>query len=524
MPDYMFLLESRLSAEQRAVLMRIQELGQATGNNVYLAGGAVRDLISRMPIRDLDFIVEGNPFRLVRELEKGGARVTHESERMRYAEMIFAGDIDGSISAARDEVYVRPGTTHEIRWSTIMEDLRRRDFSFNAIAISLNPASRGLLLDPTNGLADLEKREIRALSIHSFTNQPVRLLRALRFAARLGGKLETRTKEWFDLAMERELHQQIEADDAGSELRQLTREDKPVTILKSWEAHGLLGTFSSRLARRHPNYDAVARLVRARDDLVSANLRPRLLIPGTRAVLSRLKSRELSSALRKLDYGAAEISSLLKLDSESKKFVKLLRSRKMNSPREAYTLLEKTPLDLLAYVMAESSNSNARAKIRNYLQKWRPMRLNLPSVATELETLGMARGPKFDKVVEDFFTAQLAGKGKTPEERIKLLRRLSGIKELPKKPVKEEKRKGGKPTAKVLGKAAGPAVSAAPEKSKAPGQAKAGAEKPAPAKAAAPARPAGKTKTAANAARKAHGRSSAKKARKPAKKKARKRK
>ncbi|MFZ0821787.1 MAG: hypothetical protein WAM91_17110 [Candidatus Acidiferrales bacterium] len=438
MPDYMFLLESRLSAEQRAALMRVQELGVITESNVYLAGGAVRDLISGMPIRDLDFTVEGNPFRIVRELEKGGARVVHESERMRFAEIIFAGDVDGSIAAARDEVYARPGTTPEIRWSTIMEDLRRRDFSFNAIAISLNPASRGLLLDPTNGLSDLEKHEVRGLLIHTFTNQPVRLLRALRFAARLGGKLETRTKEWFDLAVERELPEQIQPDDAGSELRQLTREEKPVAILKAWEANGLLEPISGHLARRHPDYDAVARLVRARDDLYSANLRPRLLIPGTLAVLGKLKSREMSAALHRMKYSAAEIAALLKLEAEGKKFVKLLAGRKMNAPRDAYNLLESTPLDLVAYVMAESPNTKARAKIRNYIQKWRPMRLNLPLVATELETLGMARGPKFDKVVEQFFAAQLAGKGKTPEERIKLMRRLSGIKEVPKK---EEKKK-----------------------------------------------------------------------------------
>ena len=113
MPDYMFLLESRLSPEQRAVLERVQELSRSQDLNVYLTGGAVRDLISGQTIRDLDFTVEGNPVRMVRELEKGGARVTSESEKLRHYEMIFAGDVDGSISAAREDVYERPGAKPE---------------------------------------------------------------------------------------------------------------------------------------------------------------------------------------------------------------------------------------------------------------------------------------------------------------------------------------------------------------------------------------------------------------------------
>ncbi len=196
MPDYMFLLESRLSPEQRAAMMRVQELSAALGFNVYLTGGTVRDLITGASLRDLDFTVEGNPSRIARELEKGGAKVFVEDEKYRHVEVLFAGDCEGSISAAHDDYYVRPGTRPEIRWSTIMEDLRRRDFSLNAIAISLNPASRGLLLDPTNGLSDIEHGEVRALSIHSFTNQPARLLRLLRFAARMGFKVEQRTQEW----------------------------------------------------------------------------------------------------------------------------------------------------------------------------------------------------------------------------------------------------------------------------------------------------------------------------------------
>src|SRR4051812_44883173 len=117
MPDYMFMLESRLSAEQRAAMMRVQELSVETGLNVYLTGGAVRDLISGMSIRDLDFTVEGNPSRIATELEKGGARIVSDNEKIRHFELIFSGDVDGSIAAARDDVYGRPGGKSEVRWA-----------------------------------------------------------------------------------------------------------------------------------------------------------------------------------------------------------------------------------------------------------------------------------------------------------------------------------------------------------------------------------------------------------------------
>src|SRR5438876_4722658 len=129
MPDYMFLLESRLSPEQRAAMLRVQELAAALGFNVYLTGGTVRDLITGASLRDLDFTIEGNPSKVARELEKGGAQIVFEDEKTRHVEIIFAGDCDGSIAAARDDYYVRPGTRPEIRWSTIMEDLRRRESS-----------------------------------------------------------------------------------------------------------------------------------------------------------------------------------------------------------------------------------------------------------------------------------------------------------------------------------------------------------------------------------------------------------
>lgn len=439
MPDYMFLLESRLSPEQRAAMMRVQELSAALGFNVYLTGGTVRDLITGASLRDLDFTVEGNPSRIARELEKGGAKVLVEDEKYRHIEVLFAGDCEGSISAARDDYYVRPGTRPEIRWSTIMEDLRRRDFSLNAIAISLNPASRGLLLDPTNGLSDIERAEVRALSIHSFTNQAVRLLRLLRFAARMGFKVEQRTQEWFDLAIERNLHHTIEPEDAGSELQAVAREERPTVVLKAWEEAKLLEVVNPVLAKKHPDYDAINRLVKVREDLFTAGFRPRLSTPMLLAILGRLKDREQSAVLAKAGFRTAEAESILTFEEKALATQKAMVGKKMQAPVDAYRFLEKLPLEQVAYLLAESNNGGALSKIRAYLHKWRPIRGGLSQVGNELEGLGMARGAKFDQIVEQVFAIQLTGRGKTPEEREKILRKLSGIKEQPKKKEKEKK-------------------------------------------------------------------------------------
>jgi len=450
MPDYMFLLESRLMPEQRATMMRVQELSAALGLNVYLTGGTVRDLITGATLRDLDFTVEGNPTKIARELEKGGAKVLHEDEKLRHIEILFAGEGEGSISAARDDHYVRPGTRPEIRWSTIMEDLRRRDFSLNAIAISLNPASRGLLLDPTNGLSDIERGEVRALTIHSFTNQPVRLLRVLRFAARMGFKLEQRTQEWLELAMERDLHHSITPEDAGGELRALAREEQPNATLKSWEEHGLMEVVHALLAKKKPDYEAISRLSKVRDDLMMAGLRPRLATPMLLAILGRLKDREQSGLLSKLGFRAAETDTILNFAEEAEASAKELSGKKLNAPIDAYKFIEKLPVDRLGYLLAETRNSAALSKIKAYLNKWRPLRAGIGTVREELARIGMPEGPKFDAVVEQMFALQLNGRGRTPEEREKTLRKLSGIKEPPKqKEPKGKDKKAGKSSDKA---------------------------------------------------------------------------
>jgi tRNA nucleotidyltransferase (CCA-adding enzyme) len=503
MPDYIYLLESRLSPEQRAALERVQELARMQDMNIYLTGGAIRDLISGQPIRDLDFTVEGNPVRMVRELEKGGARVLVENERLRSYDIVFAGDADGSISAARDEIYERPGAKPEQRFASIIEDLRRRDVSMNAIAISLNPNSRGLLLDPTNGLADLERQEVRALSIHAFTNQPARLMRVLRYCARMGAQMESRTQEWFELAMQRGLHENIEGADAGDEVRALAREDQPTAILKQWDARGLLTAIHPQLQRRKPDYDALNKLSRVRTNYLAAGIRPRLPAAVTYYTLGRLRPREAAAALRHLEFRSAEIEAISGLVPEAQRIVKTLKSRKTNSPRDAYFYIASLPPEMLVFIEVEMPNPRGLSKIRSYVQKWRPMRLALP--VAELDALGIPRGPKFDKILEQLFEMQLRGKARTLEDRSKALRSLAGIKEEPKK--KEEKKKEkhkAKGVAKPAEKAPAAASGATPTADEQPmaktgaNHRKASGEHSAPRKHAAPSRTKGRS------AKKAH--------------------
>jgi hypothetical protein len=255
----------------------------------------------------------------------------------------------------------------------------------------------------------------------------------------MGFKIEQRTQEWFDLAIERNLQQTITPEDAGGELRAVAREERPSIVLKAWEEHDLLEAVNPVLAKKHPAYDAIGRLMKVREDLFTAGFRPRLAAPMLLAVLGRLKDREQANVLSKAGFRSAESEAALGFEEESLEAQKDLVGRKMNAPVDAFRFLEKMPLDQIAYLMAESNKSAALSKIRAFLNKWRPMRIALPVVATELEALGMQRGAKFDQIVEQVFAMQLTGRGKTREEREKILRKLSGIKEPPKKKEKEKK-------------------------------------------------------------------------------------
>src|SRR5262252_9461768 len=202
MPDYIYSMETRLTPDQQRGVNLIQEIARHAGLNVYLTGGTIRDLITGFPIRDIDLSIQGNPLKLQKELEKAGITVQGVDEDLRVLQLLMPGNVRAELNMTRAEAYDKPGKPPVVTPATINEDLRRRDFTVNAMALSLNPGSRGLLLDPFNGVADIEGKHIRILHNYSFLEEPSRLIRATRFLARFHWTLEERTQGRYNAARE----------------------------------------------------------------------------------------------------------------------------------------------------------------------------------------------------------------------------------------------------------------------------------------------------------------------------------
>ena len=148
MSDYMFMLESRLSADQNRVLEHVQAAAGAAGVNLFLTGGGMRDMLGGFRIRDLDFSVEGHALKVAQTLEEQGARTLAVDENRSSTELVFASGVTAQVAMSRTERYAKTGAKPQVTPATIQDDLRGRDFTVNAMALSLNRASRGLLLDP----------------------------------------------------------------------------------------------------------------------------------------------------------------------------------------------------------------------------------------------------------------------------------------------------------------------------------------------------------------------------------------
>src|SRR5208282_6138602 len=237
MPDYIYLLEHRLSADQQNALRQLREAAREVGMILFLTGDAVRDLTSGHAVRDLEVSVHGNALKLKKIIEKIGGSVWGEHEASRTLYLCFPGTVRVDVISTHRAEYPKPGKP-VYHPASIQEDLRRRDFTVNAMAISLNEGSFGLLMDPLNGAADIESRTLRLVSNYGFLEEPSLMIRATRYSARLGWELDPRTQARYDNAKSEGVIESLSAHERSHELEQIGHEEDGLKVLGALEAEG----------------------------------------------------------------------------------------------------------------------------------------------------------------------------------------------------------------------------------------------------------------------------------------------
>jgi tRNA nucleotidyltransferase (CCA-adding enzyme) len=413
MSDYMFMLESHLSADQSQVVSEVQAAATSANLNVFLTGGAMRDMLGRFPIVEIDFTLEGNAIKLAETIaKKTGAKILWTDDNRKVAQMLFPGGVHASIGMARQEKFPKPGAKPVVRPATIHEDLRGRDFTINSIALSLNPASRGLLLDPNNGVGDLERKDLRAVTNYTLYDDPIRLVRLIRFKVRLGYSIDERTKMQYDNAREAQLETRIPPEALLEELRHIANEPNCADVIQALQEEKLLALFSPLLTENRINTAGLQKLQKAKQ-LVPIGIDIHLESMGLFLyfLTEKLNPKEKAAFAKEIGLSKPEIDSWQKLELKSKKLEKDLKSAKLQKPSHVYSLLSKSPGDQFLFLLAHSPERLVHDRIKNYLQKY------LPSAQEITEKDVLATGarpgtPKFQKAREELILIKLDARPK----------------------------------------------------------------------------------------------------------------
>ncbi len=249
-------LERWLPPELYALLRDASAAAHELGAGLYVVGGFVRDLLLNQPNLDLDLVVEGDAIALAHALQKKYGGRVHSHSRFGTAkwmiedkparasnQTVVTQALD--FSTARTEFYAHPSALPEVETSSIKQDLHRRDFTINTLAIALDPERFGQLLDPFGGEADLQRGVIRVLHNLSFIEDPTRILRAARFEQRFGFKIEPRTLQLIGDALA--MFARVSGERIQHEFNLIFRETEPEKALARAHALGALAAIFAPL-------------------------------------------------------------------------------------------------------------------------------------------------------------------------------------------------------------------------------------------------------------------------------------
>lgn len=413
MPDYIYLLEHRLSADQRSGLRHLRDVAREAGMILFLTGDAVRDLTSGHAVRDLEVAVHGNALNLKGLIERVGGKIWGEDEASGTLYLCFPGTVRVDVVSTHRVQYPKPGEP-DYHPGSIQEDLRRRDFTVNAMAISLNEGSYGLLMDPLNGAADIEARTLRLVSNYGFIEEPSLLIRATRYKARLGWELDPKTQTRYDNAKGEAVIEFLSAKARSRELEQIGHEDDGLKILQALDAEGWMKVLFPPWTPAKADEERLKAL---------HDLAVELLVQGVHADISAAQMQLLTAKLAPKDLAALKkqllrpgfVNEWNSLDTLAAGFAKVLLAKENQTPSASFKLFTSYDPEAVLWLGFTSKDKAVQERFNQFLKVWPETRQHIPHALMQ-EMRIKPELSNYNEVVQLVFLELIDGRLTTPEE------------------------------------------------------------------------------------------------------------
>jgi len=400
---------------QLALIRLVQDETTQQGLPLYIVGGAVRDLILGRPLNDFDLTVEGDAISLARALARkhGGGVTVHA--KFGTAKWFLPRNLTSDthphdtldLISARSETYKQPGALPTVAFGTIEDDLRRRDFTINAMAIRLDGAHFGELRDYLHGRDDLQNRLIRVMHPRSFVDDPTRMYRAVRYEVRYGFRLVEDTLALIPEA--RTFVEKLSPQRIRHELDLILDEPNAVAMLKRLHELDLLTCIHPALG----NFDkSKLATVKAQDPVLQTRNSRWLLW------LMHLTDQEIEFINDRLRFK----SDLLKMLHSAALLETNLPALSGLKPSEIVELLEGYSIKALEVFSIALQDEQQKSILNKYLSEWWGVKPK--TTGHDLKKLGIPPGPKYNEILRRLRAAWLDGEVKTEEQEKNLLSNL----------------------------------------------------------------------------------------------------
>lgn len=423
-----------LSQLPRNTFGLLRDLGRMADEHevgLYLVGGVVRDLLLKRSNWDLDLTVEGDGIAFARLVATRYGAGLALFERFATARLTMSHKTKVDIATTRRESYADPAALPEVRPARLEEDLFRRDFTINAMAIQLNRERWGCLHDPHGGQKDLKAKFVRVLHAKSFVDDPTRMFRAFRFAERFGFRLEPTTHRLLRQAAETDILAQLSGPRLANEIFMLLRERHPERALAALARLHLLRFLHPRLAySRH-----VRRLMTVLPRALGWWERqcPRDSIDRSlvwfMALLEDAGSTISAAIAERLQLSTLQVRTLEWAGTHTRNASDTISGVKSLRPSQVYRLLRDMPNEALVLTMSSTMLSHDRASVgrasRRLVRFLTKDRQVLTTVnGADLKQFGLRPGPQFKRILDRLLAERIDGAIKTAVEERAVARRL----------------------------------------------------------------------------------------------------